>query len=281
VVLVAITTITASILSVPHSTEARNGSDVRSTLVERYRSIVEMRTQEGNRYKKRDDSHMMFTQHRVSVFKINNQFYYILPSPSIILTSTEKIPASEPATTMVENTKTTKPKSPQPKTIPAVSEITPVVVSEEVVNNVSANTSADEFMTVLASEIHRLTNIERQRAGVSTLEYDSALATVAKGHSEDMAKRNYFSHISPDGCNLGCRLNEAGYVVSSWGENIAWRSSNKLPEAEDLAVYFVGEWMNSDGHRRNILSSKFTHEGVGIAQIGNKVYATVNFSRPW
>jgi uncharacterized protein YkwD len=198
--------------------------------------------------------------------------------------STKKVSVSEPSTTKplvkVVDKVSENSESAQLETTRPESATEQVAISEATVNNDAVNAPSDEFMMVLTSEIHRLTNVERERAGVSTLGHDNALAAIAKKHSEDMAKHNYFSHIAPNGCTLTCRINEAGYTARAWGENIAWRSSSKLPEAKELAAYFVNQWMNSDGHRHNMLSGNFTHEGIGLAQIGNKVYATVNFANP-
>lgn len=139
---------------------------------------------------------------------------------------------------------------------------------------------SDQYLETVRAEIHRLTNIERNRAGVSSLTNDSALARVAKGHSEDMLTRDYFSHTSPEGCNMGCRLEQADYDYAAWGENIAWRKSSIQPDAKALAKHFVDSWMNSSGHRKNILSNNFTREGIGLAREGNLVYATASFSHP-
>lgn len=136
------------------------------------------------------------------------------------------------------------------------------------------------FVEEVAAEIHRLTNIEREKAGVLALEDDAALSDIAQSHSEDMAENNYFSHTNLEGCDLSCRFALEGYDALSWGENIAWRSSTALPSAEEAAFMFVVSWMNSQGHRDNMLGTNFTHEGVGVALVGNVVFATVDFARP-
>lgn len=128
--------------------------------------------------------------------------------------------------------------------------------------------------------IHEFTNAERKKAGLSGLDYDVRLAQVAQLHSEDMAARDYFEHVSPENCNLTCRLNAVEYSASTWGENIAWQQSSSMPSAQTLAESFVRGWMDSPGHRENILRSAFTHEGVGVVIIGDQIYATVNFSKP-
>jgi uncharacterized protein YkwD len=250
--LVAIAIITVSVVSMPYSSEARNERDTRSA---RHTSTLGAPTYDGSIYVK-----------QIKLKKLRRS--------EITNTNPSNTPPS--VTMPVAKETETQPEM----TPPAENTTEPVVISKETVNNDSDNVSLDAYMSVLATEIHRLTNVERERARVSSLRYDSSLAAIASGHSEDMALNNYFSHTAEDGCTLTCRINEAGYTASAWGENIAWRSSSQLPEAKDLATFFVDGWMNSDEHRRNMLSSNFTHEGVGLARIGNKVYATVNFAKP-
>lgn len=134
------------------------------------------------------------------------------------------------------------------------------------------------FEEKFAAEIHRLSNIERGKEELPSLVHDSALQQIAEKHSEDMAENSYFSHTNLQNCDLSCRIDEAEYEASSWGENIAWRSSTVLPSAEEIALMFVVSWMNSSGHRDNILSDSFTNVGIGIAKVGNTVFATVDFA---
>lgn len=134
------------------------------------------------------------------------------------------------------------------------------------------------FQEALAQSIHTLTNNERAKVGLPTLAWDGKLASIADAHSEDMAAKNYFSHTNLAGCSASCRLKDAGYFYSYMGENIAWISGRPLTDA--LASQFVILWMNSPGHKANILSKNFTSEGVGIAVIGTKVYATADFAKP-
>ncbi len=163
---------------------------------------------------------------------------------------------------------TTPPKSTE--TVPSVS--TPAPSQTAAV--------ADAYLETVRAEIHRLTNVERNRAGVAALSSDNALARVAESHSKDMLKRDYFSHTSPEGCNMACRLDKVDYNYWAWGENIAWRKSSSQPDAKALAKHFVDSWMASSGHRKNMLSPNFTHEGIGLAREGNLVYATASFADP-
>jgi len=136
------------------------------------------------------------------------------------------------------------------------------------------------FHQEVISEIHRLTNEVRQEEGLSELIYDSTLAEIAEVKSVDMLKRVYFSHINPDGCDFTCLLKAHQYRANAWGENLIQYSSTKAPTATQLAEYFLDSWVESSGHRDNILSGLYTHEGIGIAQTENTFYVAVHFANP-
>ncbi|MBL4846527.1 MAG: PKD domain-containing protein [Planctomycetes bacterium] len=117
------------------------------------------------------------------------------------------------------------------------------------------NTAAERK---LAQEILTTCNRERATAGVPPLSYDFQAESAAKGHSIDMAKRGYFDHVTPEGWQPTDRLRATGakgYVGA--GENLAAGQ----PTPADV----MKSWMNSAGHRANILSPDFTHLGVGVA----------------
>lgn len=151
---------------------------------------------------------------------------------------------------------------------------------------------------VIARRIHELINRERAAKGLSPLAFDSRLAAVARGHSRDMAKRNYFDHNSPEGHDFSQRYGRAGYdcairaggMVHLGAENIAlnhryaatatingvkyydWNSEDKI------AATTVEGWMNSPGHRKNILTPHWQREGIGVEIAPNDgVYITQNF----
>lgn len=113
-----------------------------------------------------------------------------------------------------------------------------------------------------------LTNAERAKAGCKALRRDDRLDTAALGHSLDMATRVYFSHDSQDGRSFSDRILAAGYR-SPGGENIA--------RGQTTAAEVVQAWMDSPGHKRNILDCTFTTIGVGYAQNGD--YWTQDFGR--
>ncbi|GAA3770172.1 hypothetical protein GCM10022403_001900 [Streptomyces coacervatus] len=108
-----------------------------------------------------------------------------------------------------------------------------------------------------AAEVVDLTNRERARAGLPPLAVDPLLATAAQAHSADMVARAFYSHTSPEGGQPWDRAAAAGARRRSIGENIA---CGQRSPAE-----VVDGWMNSPGHRANILKPAFTHIGIGFA----------------
>ncbi len=136
------------------------------------------------------------------------------------------------------------------------------------------------FFETLRAEIHRRTNQERAKVGLEPLVYDQRLARIALGHSSDMQTKGYLDHVSPSGCDVTCRVERAGYDARMWGENIIWIEATTLPEVHELAQSFMESWMNSGGHRKNILTEGYTHQGIGIVRDGGVVHVTVNFAQP-
>ncbi len=121
-----------------------------------------------------------------------------------------------------------------------------------------------------ASEIeqqaHDAINTERTSRGLEPLELRGDLVAVARAHSEDMIARGFFSHVNPDGDDPFDRMGDAGVTYNIAGENIAW---NNFPDAVATAVE---GWMDSQGHRENILRESFTHTGMGVATDGEGAF---------
>jgi uncharacterized protein YkwD len=110
-----------------------------------------------------------------------------------------------------------------------------------------------------------LLNEQRQASGLRPLAWNDALANASRAHSQDMVARGFFEHISLDGRTPRERIESAGYPVrslTSWsvGENIAWGTSILSTPAR-----IVEDWMQSPGHRANILRSTYREVGVGVA----------------
>ena len=129
-------------------------------------------------------------------------------------------------------------------------------------------TAADLART--AAEVVALTNTERARAGLPALAVDPLLTAAAQAHSTDMVARAFYSHTSPDGSQPWDRAAAAGSRRRTIGENIAC--------GQRSAAEVVEGWMNSPGHRANILKPDFTHIGIGFAGGGqNGTYWTQLF----
>jgi Ca2+-binding RTX toxin-like protein len=107
------------------------------------------------------------------------------------------------------------------------------------------------------ARVLELVNQERTQRGLRALTLSQELDTAADCYSQDMAVNNYFSHTGRDGSNPGDRIEREGYRGTTWGENIA--AGYDTPEA------VVSGWMNSSGHRANILNANFTDMGLGYA----------------
>lgn len=111
------------------------------------------------------------------------------------------------------------------------------------------------------TKVIQLTNAERRRNGLPDLQADTSLSKVAREKANDMQAKHYFSHTSPTYGSPFDMMRDFGISYRSAGENIA----QGQPTPEEV----VQAWMNSEGHRRNILSGDFTHIGVGYNQQGN------------
>jgi uncharacterized protein YkwD len=113
--------------------------------------------------------------------------------------------------------------------------------------------------------LFRLLNRERARHGLRPFRRSAALDEAARWQSRDMVARGYFAHERAGGPSLAQRIRRAGYLAGarSWaiGENIAWGEG---PFSTPQSI--MRSWMNSLGHRANILRRRFEHVGVGLAQ---------------
>jgi uncharacterized protein YkwD len=110
-----------------------------------------------------------------------------------------------------------------------------------------------------------LLNRERTSRGRRKLSVNGRLAAAARAHAVDMVKRHYFDHTAPGGVSFVRRIMRRDYAQpgDGWrvGENLAWGS-------HDLATprMIVRSWMNSPGHRANILNGNFREIGIGVAR---------------
>ena len=110
-------------------------------------------------------------------------------------------------------------------------------------------------MTADEKEVFNLINKERQNNGLSALKVDSEVQRVARIKAQDMVNNNYFSHQSPTYGSPFDMLKSFKISYKTAGENIAGNSSNSSA---------VSAWMNSSGHRANILNGNFNYTGIGV-----------------
>jgi uncharacterized protein YkwD len=128
-------------------------------------------------------------------------------------------------------------------------------------------------------QVVELTNQERTKEGLLPLKWNDSLALAATNYAQDLAARNYFAHNSPEGSTPVERARLAGYEAYGWGG---------LYEGENLARGYstpdgaMQGWMNSEGHRQNILNPNYREIGVGVATAPNGalVWAQEFGSRP-
>lgn len=113
----------------------------------------------------------------------------------------------------------------------------------------------------IEQQVIDLTNVERRNNGLSDLQADSSLSNVAREKSNDMQKNNYFSHTSPTYGSPFDMIRDFDISYNSAGENIA--------QGQRSAQEVVQAWMNSEGHRANILNGEYTHIGVGYQESGH------------
>ncbi|MFF1413748.1 CAP domain-containing protein [Streptomyces sp. NPDC058289] len=117
------------------------------------------------------------------------------------------------------------------------------------------------------AEVLALVNKERAAVGCPVLTVNAKLAKAAQDHSEDMAAHSNMSHTGSDGSDPGRRITRAGYQWSTYAENVAY--------GYDTAAKVMEGWMNSPGHKRNILDCDLKEIGIGLAQPGQ--YWTQDF----
>lgn len=128
-------------------------------------------------------------------------------------------------------------------------------------------------VTALENEVIRLTNIERSKRGLAALKTNWQLSRCARYKSQDMINRGYFAHQSPTYGSPFDMIESFGISMAAGGENIAM--GQRTPQE------VVTAWMNSPGHRGNMLGTSFTEIGVGVAKSKNgSYYWTQMFIRP-
>lgn len=219
-------------------------------------------------------------------------------------------PATVPATQVSTTTRTPTPKPattvptmvPKPRSTSIISMPVTHVPPQPPVSSYTSSIPGAPYIDPSALEyrVHQLINVQREQNGLSTLSYDSFLADISRGHSWDMVTRNFFEHENPDGKDARARGDAAGYpclrdmgtyTYEGIAENLfqGYRytsytttdgviTSYNWSSVDDVAERAVNGWMDSPGHRKNILTEHFILEGIGVAfSPDNKILITENF----
>lgn len=122
---------------------------------------------------------------------------------------------------------------------------------------VTAGSVSSSPAAPVQQQILALVNSYRAKSGCDAVSLDRRLIEAANRHASDMVRRNFFRHESPNGDGPGDRVTDAGYRWRQYGENIAHGQSSPWAAMDG--------WMNSPGHRANILDCKLDQMGVGLA----------------
>ena len=182
-------------------------------------------------------------------------------TPSTPSTTPQQKPestTSTPSTTpqqKPESTPSTPSTTPQQK--PESTPSTPSTTPQQKPESTPEQKPSTDFSSY-QQQVLDLVNAERTKRGISALTLDSNLSSVATKKSQDMVNKNYFDHTSPTYGSPFDMMKQFGISYRTAGENIA--KGQKTPQE------VVTAWMNSEGHRKNILNPNFTNLGVGIAK---------------
>ncbi|MEH7609792.1 CAP domain-containing protein [Gottfriedia acidiceleris] len=177
-------------------------------------------------------------------------------------TTTKPTVPTTPATPAKPSTPTTKPTvptTPSKPTTPSTS--TPSTPSKPATSTPSDTTSNSASLSAYESKVVDLTNAERTKAGLKPFTVNATLSKTARLKSQDMTDKNYFDHTSPTYGSPFDMMKQFGITYSYAAENIA--KGQKTPEE------VVTAWMNSAGHRANILNPNLTQIGVGYDSRSN------------
>ena len=205
---------------------------------------------------------------------MNKKFRNILSLGAItMLTASSMLPVNALSKTCYKKVMTTKsiyiyvngvkyklPLTPSCPNVPSKPESTPSTPSttpQQKPESTPEQKPSTDFSSY-QQQVLDLVNAERTKRGISALTLDSNLSSVATKKSQDMVNKNYFDHTSPTYGSPFDMMKQFGISYRTAGENIA--KGQKTPQE------VVTAWMNSEGHRKNILNPNFTNLGVGIAK---------------
>ncbi|MBI2989831.1 MAG: hypothetical protein HYY51_01410 [Candidatus Magasanikbacteria bacterium] len=191
-----------------------------------------------------------------------------------VLPQKDRVPSQEPSekSEIIQNNKTAKDLEPVKQEDTA--QIEPSIKQEPVIiapAPLKTNTSASPGSALSADGVIIISNQERAKAGLAILKSNKQLEQAAQSKLNDMFALQYFAHVSPSGKGPGDLAQASGYTYILVGENLAL---GDFANDGDL----VNAWMNSPGHRANILKAGFTEIGVAVGKgiyEGNEVWMAV------
>jgi len=128
-------------------------------------------------------------------------------------------------------------------------------------------------LSAMEAEVLRLINKVRADHGLSQLEANQSLTDIARTRTNDMLSKNYFSHYAPDGSTFFNILRNCGISYTNGGENLG----NATPAGYGSPKAFINAWMNSPGHRDNMLGGHHRLIGIGISDSGGRRVVTTIF----
>ncbi|MFS1511048.1 CAP domain-containing protein [Chengkuizengella sp. SCS-71B] len=200
------------------------------------------------------------SQYKIDVTKLIEKCGEIVkPKPEQQKPEQPKPEQPKPEQPKPEQPKPEQPKQEQPK--PAPSKPAPSKPTPPPNNGNEPGKEEPSKLSAYEQQVVDLTNAERAKHNLPALKVDEKLSEVARIKSADMQSNGYFDHTSPTYGSPFDMMRSFGVSYRSAGENIAY--GQRTPQE------VVTAWMNSSGHRKNILSSSYTHIGVGYVEQGN------------
>lgn len=159
------------------------------------------------------------------------------------------------------------------KNLPISENVIQKPVEQQKENNIVYD--SNNYISEIEQAIFQRVNAERLAAGLPALSYNTTMEYYARMKSKYMGENGHFDHIDKEGRLMNEIIQADGISYRAWGENIAYIQG--LNDYNALSNRFMNNWMNSEGHKANILSSKFTSIGIGVYKIGDIYYATQEF----
>lgn len=201
----------------------------------------------------------------------------------VVIETTEKVVPEPVKNVVIETSDKIQEKS---------SEMLKKLEEDQIQRDKEQKIANEKYLQDIALQIHELINEERTKNGLTSLNWNPALSDIARKHSEDMATRAYFEHESPEGktfsdryaegnfnCEIITSVTETGNGITTkyamGGENINYLEG--YSGVDNISTTAVKGWMNSPGHKENILTEYWKSEGIGVAESGDKIYVTQDF----